>query len=154
MTETITQNKPTPAFIGASWLALIIGVATYLIGLFNSAMELNEMGYYFTVLMLGLYGAISLQKTVRDRADGIPTTNLYYGITWFVLIVAISLLVIGLWNAGSIETIEKGFYALGFVLSLFAVVAVQKNVRDLAGFKGTEDDEEDLEYGTPPNPPL
>src|SRR5690625_6287931 len=82
MTDTITHNKPTPAFIGASWLALTIGVATYLIGLFNSPMELNEMGYYFTVLVLGLYGAISLQKTVRDRAEGIPTTNLYYGITW------------------------------------------------------------------------
>ena len=63
MTDTITHNKPTPAFIGASWLALTIGVATYLIGLFNSPMELNEMGYYFTVLVLGLYGAISLQKT-------------------------------------------------------------------------------------------
>jgi uncharacterized membrane protein YiaA len=152
MTDTITHNKPTPAFIGASWLALTIGVATYLIGLFNSPMELNEMGYYFTVLILGLYGAVSLQKTVRDRAEGIPTTALYYGITWFVLIVAIGLLVIGLWNAGSIELIEKGFYGLGFVLSLFAVVAVQKNVRDLAGFKGTEEDEEP-EYDAPPQPP-
>ena len=70
-----------------------------------------------------------------------------------MLIVAIALLVIGLWNAGSIELIEKGFYGLGFVLSLFAVVAVQKNVRDLAGFKGAEVDE-DSEFDAPPNPPL
>lgn len=153
MTETVQQNKPTPAFVGASWLALAIGISTYLIGLFNSAMELNEIGYYFTVLLLGLYGAISLQKTVRDRADGIPTTTLYYGITWFILIVAVALLVIGLWNAGSIVLVEKGFYGLGFVLSLFAVVAVQKNVRDLAGFKGAEEDELS-EFDTPPNPPL
>lgn len=26
---------------------------------------------------------------------------------------------------------EKGFYAMSFVLTLFAIVAVQKNVRDL-----------------------
>lgn len=47
---------------------LTIGVVTYLVGLFNSAMEFNELGYYFTALLLGLYGAISLQKTVRDLA--------------------------------------------------------------------------------------
>jgi hypothetical protein len=28
---------------------------------------------------------------------------------------------------------EKGFYAMSFVLSLFAAVTVQKNVRDVAG---------------------
>jgi uncharacterized membrane protein YiaA len=27
---------------------------------------------------------------------------------------------------------EKGFYAMSFVLVLFAIVAVQKNVRDLS----------------------
>jgi hypothetical protein len=32
---------------------------------------------------------------------------------------------------------EKGFYAMSFVLSLFAAVTVQKNVRDLAAAKQT-----------------
>ena len=51
------QKQPTPqlqgpsnAFIGASWMALIIGVSAFLIGLWNAEMELNEKGYYFTVL--------------------------------------------------------------------------------------------------------
>ena len=35
---------------------------------------------------------------------------------------------------------EKGFYAMSFVLSLFAAVTVQKNVRDLGG-AAFEDDE-------------
>lgn len=30
---------------------------------------------------------------------------------------------------------EKGFYAMGFLLALFAAVAVQKYVRDLAPFR-------------------
>ena len=34
-------SKPTGAFIGASWAALIIGSATYLAGLWNSDMQLN-----------------------------------------------------------------------------------------------------------------
>lgn len=135
-------SKPTPAFIGASWIALVLGMGTYLIGLFNADMELNEKGYYLTLLLFGLFAAVSLQKTVRDRSDGIPVTNLYYGIAWFALIASLSLLAIGLWNAGSLELSEKGFYGISFAMSLFASVAVQKNVRDLARFKGEEQADE------------
>lgn len=139
-------SKPTPAFIGASWIALLLGMGTYLIGLFNAGMELNEKGYYLTLLLFGLFAAVSLQKTVRDRSDGLPVTNLYYGIAWFALLASLSLLAIGLWNAGSLELSEKGFYGISFAMSLFASVAVQKNVRDLARFKAEEDAEEPPAY--------
>jgi len=33
------EGEPTPAFIGASWAALILGVGAYLIGLFNATMD-------------------------------------------------------------------------------------------------------------------
>ena len=51
-------------------------------------MELNEKGYYFAVLIFGLYAAISLQKAVRDKEEGIPVTGVYYGISWFALIIS------------------------------------------------------------------
>ncbi|MCK0472883.1 inner membrane protein YiaA [Halalkalibacter sp. APA_J-10(15)] len=124
------EGEPTPAFKGASWAALLIGVTAYLIGLFNASMQLNEKGYYFAVLIFGLYSAVSLQKAVRDKDEGIPVTGIYYGISWFALVVAVSLMAIGLYNAGSIILSEKGFYAMSFVLSLFAAVTVQKNIRD------------------------
>lgn len=124
------EGEPTSAFKGASWAALLVGVTAYLIGLFNASMQLNEKGYYFAVLIFGLYAAVSLQKAVRDKEEGIPVTNIYYGISWFALIVAISLMGIGLYNAGSIDLSEKGFYAMSFVLSLFAAITVQKNIRD------------------------
>jgi uncharacterized membrane protein YiaA len=124
------EGEPTPAFKGASWAALLVGVAAYLIGLFNAGMQLNEKGYYFAVLVFGLYSAVSLQKAVRDKDEGIPVTAIYYGISWFALIVSISLMVIGLYNAGSIVLSEKGFYGMAFVLSLFAAITVQKNIRD------------------------
>lgn len=141
--KTVEAQKPTPAFIGASWVALLLGMSAYLIGLFNAGMELNEKGYYFTVLMFGLFSAVSLQKTVRDRNEGIPVTNLYYGLAWFAVVLSLSLLAIGLWNAGSLILSEKGFYAIAFAMSVFAAVAVQKNVRDLAQFKSPSDDESD-----------
>jgi uncharacterized membrane protein YiaA len=93
-------------------------------------MALNEKGYYFTVLLFGLYAAISVQKAVRDQMEGIPVTNLYYGISWVATILSIILLTIGLWNADMTRS-EKGFYAMAFVLSLFAAIAVQKNTRDV-----------------------
>lgn len=124
------EGEPTSAFKGASWGALLVGVSAYLIGLFNAAMELNEKGYYFAVLVFGLYAAVSLQKAVRDREEDIPVTNIYYGISWFALIVSISLMAIGLYNAGSIILSEKGFYGMSFILSIFAAITVQKNIRD------------------------
>lgn len=124
------EGEPTPAFKGASWAALLIGVTAYLIGLFNASMELNEKGYYFALLIFGLYSSVSLQKAVRDKDEGIPVTNIYYGISWIALIISILLMAIGLYNAGSIVLSEKGFYGMAFVLSLFAAITVQKNIRD------------------------
>ncbi|MGR6903490.1 inner membrane protein YiaA [Lysinibacillus capsici] len=124
------EGEPTAAFKGASWAALLVGVTAYFIGLFNATMQLNEKGYYIAVLVFGLYSAISLQKAVRDKEEGIPVTNIYYGISWVALSVSISLMGIGLYNAGSIVLSEKGFYGMSFVLSLFASITVQKNIRD------------------------
>lgn len=122
--------KPTPAFIGASWMALAIGLVTYCIGLWNVDMELNEKGYYFTLIIFGLFSAISVQKCVRDRSENIEVTDIYYGLSWFTTLTAIVLLVIGLRNA-EITLSEKGFYGMAYTLALFGAIAVQKNTRDL-----------------------
>ena len=132
-----TVQRPTAAFVGASWGALLIGGSAYLIGLWNAQMQLNEKGYYLTLLLFGLFAAVSLQKTVRDRSEGLPVTGIYAGLCWVSLISDILLLTVGLWNA-TLAPSEKGFYAMSFVLSLFAVVAVQKNVRDLGGARPGE----------------
>lgn len=42
----------SPAFNIVSWVALMAGVASYLVGLWNAEMQLNERGYYFAVLLL------------------------------------------------------------------------------------------------------
>jgi uncharacterized membrane protein YiaA len=123
------NQKPSAAFIGASWVALGAGMAGYIIGLWRSELLLNEKGYYFTILMYGLFAVVSVQKSVRDRLEGIPVTDVYYGISWFSTILAIVLLVIGLWNATMLPS-EKGFYAFAFLLALFGAIAVQKNTRD------------------------
>lgn len=126
-----TIQRPSSAFVGASWAALLIGAITYLAGLWNAGMALNEKGYYFTLLMYGLFAAVSLQKSVRDRHEGIAVTGIYFGLCWISVLLALLLLTVGLFNA-TMQNSEKGFYAMSFLLSLFAAVAVQKNVRDSA----------------------
>jgi len=126
----VYDQKPTPAFIGASWSALLIGMTSYCIGLWNAEMELNEKGYYFTILLFGLFSVISVQKAVRDKLENIQVTEVYYSISWITTITSIVLLIIGLWNADLLLS-EKGFYGMSFLLSLFAAIAVQKNTRDV-----------------------
>lgn len=123
-------NKPTSAFIAASWVALLAGAAAYFVGLFNAEMQLNEKGYYFVVILYALFASVSLQKVVRDRLEGVEVTALYYALCWVSIIICIALLAMGLWNA-TLELSEKGFYMMAFLLSLFGAVAVQKNIRDL-----------------------
>jgi uncharacterized membrane protein YiaA len=125
------QLRPTNAFVGASWAVLLIGVTSYLMGIWNANMQLNEKGYYFTLILFGLFAAVSLQKTVRDKMENIPVTNIYYGLCWVALGSAVMLLTIGLWNATMLLS-EKGFFAMSYLVSGFAAVAVQKNIRDLA----------------------
>lgn len=126
----VYDQKPTAAFIGASWTALLVGMTSYCIGLWNSDMLLNEKGYYFTILLFGLFSVISVQKAVRDKLENIPVTEIYYSISWFTTLTSIVLLIIGLWNADLLLS-EKGFYGMSFLLSLFAAIAVQKNTRDV-----------------------
>ena len=123
-------QKPTSAYIGASWGVLIIGLLSYCIGLWNAAMQLNEKGYYFAILLMGIYAVISLQKAVRDKAEKIKVSDMYYGISWVIVIAALLLLIIGLRNADLLLS-EKGFYGISFLLSLFGAITVQKNTRDI-----------------------
>ena len=81
-------------------------------------MQLNEKGYYFTVILYGLFASVSLQKSVRDRMEGIPVTGIYFGLCWLSLGMSVLLLAVGLWNS-ALASSEKGFFAMSFLLSLF-----------------------------------
>jgi len=140
--------KPSNAFIAASWIALGAGMIGFLVGLWHADMQLNEKGYYFTVLMFGLFAVVSVQKSVRDRLEGLPVTDIYYGLCWFATILSILLLIIGLWNATLLPS-EKGFYAFAFLLALFGAIAVQK----ISGMRGRQKTRT-IDYLTTPGPLL
>jgi uncharacterized membrane protein YiaA len=125
------HRRPALAFVAAAWSALVLGIVGIGVGLWHASFALSEKGFYVAVLALGLFAAVSLQKVVRDRAEAIPVSGTYYGITWVAFATAVVLLVLGLWNAAAARS-EKGFYGMAFALALFGSIVVQKNVRDLA----------------------
>ena len=131
---SLPYRKPSIAFVGASWFALLAGGLTFILGLWNSGMTLQSKGFFFTLLMYGLFSAVSVQKSVRDRLEAIPVTNIYYGLSWFSVLFCLLLMGIGLWNA-ALTLSEKGFYSMAYLLSLFAAITVQKNTRDSVGIE-------------------
>ncbi|MFT2090786.1 inner membrane protein YiaA [Paraglaciecola sp. 2405UD69-4] len=135
-------QAPTKPYTLASIVALIVGAGAYGIGLFNADMALNEKGYYLAIILYGLFSMVSLQKTIRDKAEGINTSKIYYMLSWASAGVSVALLVIGLINANLLLS-EKGFYAMSYVLSLFAAITVQKNVRDKQAFDLLDNKESD-----------
>lgn len=129
--QQLQELNPTSSFTGAAWAVLAIGVISFLVGVIRvDTLALSEKGFYVAVLALGLYAAISLQKTVRDKAEGLPISPMYWSISWGALSLAIILLVIGLYNS-ELQLNEKGFYGLAFTQSLFAIIVIQKNSRDI-----------------------
>lgn len=133
----MNSTQPTKAYFLTSIIALITGVSAFGIGLVNATMALNEKGYYAAILTFGLFAFVSLQKSIRDEMENIPTSRPYMMMCWLAAIIAIGLLAIGLYNAELLLS-EKGFYAMAFVLSGFAAITVQKNVRDKAAAKGED----------------
>ena len=68
-------QRPTGAFIAASWAALFVGGLTYLVGLWNATLNSSEKGFYAMSFLLSLFGAMAVLKNVRDVAllgDEVP----------------------------------------------------------------------------------
>ena len=118
--------KPTPAYVGAAWLCLGLGLLSYCIGLWHTDLLLSEKGFYFTLILFGLFSVISVQKCVRDRVECIVVTDIYYGISWFTTICSVVLLLIGLRNAeislsenGLIPVVQQGKWTAGSLSECF-----------------------------------
>ena len=86
---------------------MLAGTTAFVVGLWNAEMALSEKGYYLTVLMFGLFSAVSLQKSVRDQLEGITVSPLYFGLAWISVGASLILLTVGLWNAHLMPS-EKG----------------------------------------------
>ncbi len=135
---TITRRdqfgKPTAAFVGAAWIALALAVVVYFVSLWRADMDSFEKGFFLGAFFFGMVSAVGLQKSVRDRHEGVPVTSIYLAVSWLGLGISIAMLGWGLWNSPRLPS-ENGLYGMTFAMAVFAVVVLQKNVRDLIAYK-------------------
>lgn len=120
------ENKTSNVFMFASWLALGVGVCCFAIGLWNAEMQLNERGYYASILLLGLYSTVSLQKVMDESSKRIGNSGFYTLFSWISFLASLVFLIVGLYNA-ELMLSEKGFFGIAYFLCLFGVMSVQKN---------------------------
>lgn len=127
-------GKPTSAFVGAAWVALALAVTVYFVSLWRADMFPFEKGFFLGSFFFGIVSAVGLQKSVRDRHEGVPVTSIYLGVSWLGLAMSLGMLGWGLWNSPLLPS-ENGLYGMTFAMAVFAVIVVQKNVRDLLAYK-------------------
>jgi uncharacterized membrane protein YiaA len=124
-------RHPSAAFVGAAWLSLLVGSVGCTVGLWNAPLTGIDKAAGFILLMYGLFSAVSVQKSIRDRLDGIPVTTIFYGLSWVSLFLCIACMTWALtFTLETVNAAGRGFYAMGYLMSLFAAITVQKNTRD------------------------
>ncbi|MEE5092365.1 hypothetical protein V2H26_20675 [Xanthomonas euvesicatoria] len=80
--RTRIANKPSMAFVGA--LRVLLGVGADVPGLWGAATMRNAKGHDSTLLLCGVFAAVSARKRVRDRVEGIPMTAIGDGLGRFL----------------------------------------------------------------------
>lgn len=127
-------GKPTGAFVGAAWAALALSFIVYFVSLYRAEMDPFAKAFFLGSFFFGVVSAVGLQKSVRDRHEGVPVTSIYLGVSWLGLAISLGMLAWGLINSPLLPS-ENGLYGMTFAMAVFAVVVVQKNVRDLIAYK-------------------
>lgn len=152
----IQTRKPTAAFVGASWFALVVALGTYVVALWRMPLTYDQRWFYGTVLAFGLFGVIAVVKSVRDKEDDIAITPQFYFLSWVAALGPLIAFAIYLLNAPQDE-LTRGFLFLSYMFAVFAAVVVQRNVRDLADWNAANPKPRTAEPGpaaVPPAPPV
>lgn len=61
------ENIPvTHIYYALCWASLLISILLLAVGLWNAALALSEKGFYAMSFILSLFGAVAVQKNIRD----------------------------------------------------------------------------------------
>ncbi|MCL6236066.1 YiaA/YiaB family protein [Acinetobacter sp. ANC 5579] len=56
----------TAIYFGLCWASVIICLVLLAIGLWNAELALSEKGFYMMAFLMSLFGAVAVQKNIRD----------------------------------------------------------------------------------------
>ena len=59
----------TGIYYSLCWVSLLLAVLLLTIGLWNATLAASEKGFYAMAFLLALFGAVAVQKNIRDIAQ-------------------------------------------------------------------------------------
>ena len=99
------------------WMLFLSGILTYSIGLWRACPLLSGKGYFFGVLMTGMFVTYVYQRAENlDQSDERLTS-----VCQMVTLITVGLLLVGVWNA-PLSPLEKGLYPVAFIICLLGQV--------------------------------
>lgn len=132
--QLFASLKPSPVFVGASWLVVAFAAIALTLVLYDLDAEAAVKGFYAIVVLFAMFGVVALSKAVRDKIEGIPVSPAFYGLSFAaVAIPATILIVMLLFSDFAVAT--RWLIFICSVMLIYVTAAVQKNIRDLAAFK-------------------
>jgi uncharacterized membrane protein YiaA len=66
--DRLEEIPVTGIYYGLCWLSLGISLLMLAVGLWNATLSSSEKGFYAMAFLLSLFGAVAVQKNVRDVA--------------------------------------------------------------------------------------
>ena len=64
--DKLEGQQVTAIYYGLCWASVVICLVLLALGLWNATMALSEKGFYIMAFLLSLFGAVAVQKNIRD----------------------------------------------------------------------------------------
>ena len=113
------------------WMLFLSGALIYVIGFWRACPLLSGKGYFFGVLMTGMFVTYVYQRAENlDQSDERLTS-----VCQMVTLITVGLLLVGVWNA-PLSPLEKGLYPMAFIVCLLGQVLLMRSAEYLS--KGPE----------------
>lgn len=104
------------------WLLFLSGALIYVIGLWRACPLLSGKGYFFGVLMTGMFVTYAYQRAVNLNQND----ERFASVCQMVALITVGLLLVGVWNARLLP-LEMGLYPAAFFVSLLGQVLLQRS---------------------------
>ncbi len=107
------------------WILFFSGAFIYVIGLWRACPLLSSKGYFFAVLMTGMFVTY-----VYQRADNLNQNDEHFAsVCQMVALITVGVLLVGVLNV-PLSPLEKGLFPLAFIVCLLGKFysCVQQNI--------------------------
>ena len=104
------------------WILFLSGALIYVIGFWQACPLLSGKGYFFGVLMAGMF-----MTYVYQRGENLNQSDeRFASVCQMVALITIGLLLVGVWNA-PLAPIEKALYPAAFFICLWGQILLLRS---------------------------